>query len=275
MARIRTIKPDFFRHEGLQDLEIANPGLYPMMVFAGLWGHCDKAGRFVWNARMLKLDILPFLPFDMDRVLLVLEQAGFICKYEADGKEYGEIPSFSEHQRINGKEAQEPEKHPCNPENYSGSNGEAGETTGREGKGREKEGNGLRAPAFPCPEEVDPKVWGDFLDVRKMKKAPMSDTALSGIRREATKAGYSLQQAIEECCARNWQGFKAEWLAKKVNGNQSSAKPWFIDSSTAITAKGRELGVPDCDSFPDYRLAVFKAAGITPAMIKQAEADWK
>lgn len=270
MARIRTIKPDFFRHGGLQDLEAANPGLYPMMVFAGLWGHCDKAGRFVWDARMLKLDILPFLPFDMTEVLRVLEQAGFINKYEVNGKEYGEIPSFSEHQRINGKEAQEPEKHPSNPENQSGSNGEAQETTGREGKG--KEGKGLRTSAPVCPEEVNPRVWDDFMAVRKAKRSPLTDTALEAIRREAQKAGYTLQQAIEECCERNWQGFKAEWVAKKVNGKPVSAKPWFIDSSTAITAKGRELGVPDCDSFPEYRLKVFKAAGITAEMVKQAEA---
>lgn len=45
MARIRTIKPEFFRHEGLQDLEQANPGAYAMLVFAALWGHCDKHGR--------------------------------------------------------------------------------------------------------------------------------------------------------------------------------------------------------------------------------------
>ena len=44
MARIRTIKPEFFRHESLQDLEIANPGMYPMMVFEALWGHCDSKG---------------------------------------------------------------------------------------------------------------------------------------------------------------------------------------------------------------------------------------
>jgi hypothetical protein len=60
MARIRTVKPDFFRHEALQDLELANPGMYPMMVFQALWGHCDSKGRFEWKPRMLKLDILRF-----------------------------------------------------------------------------------------------------------------------------------------------------------------------------------------------------------------------
>lgn len=140
MARIRTIKPEFFRHEGLQDLEAANPGKYPMLVFAGLWGHCDKAGRFEWRPRTLKLDILPFLNFEISESLDLLVASGYVHRYSADGGEYGVIPSFRDHQRINGKESQEPEKYPGPPEQQPGSNGEAVEITGREGKGRE--GNG-------------------------------------------------------------------------------------------------------------------------------------
>lgn len=143
MARIRTIKPDFYRHEGLQDLEAANPGKYCMLVFSALWGHCDKAGRFEWRPRTLKLDILPFLAFDMADTLAALCEAGFVTKYEVDSKEYGLIKSFQEHQRINGKEAQEQEKYPKPPENKQGSNWEATgkHLPGQEGKGRE--GNGV------------------------------------------------------------------------------------------------------------------------------------
>jgi hypothetical protein len=100
MARIRNVKPEFFRHEGLQDLEQANPGKYPMLVFEGLWTKCDRQGVFEWKPRSLKLDILPFLPFDMEEVLGILEAAGFIKKYEAEGNAYGIIPSFLKHQKI-------------------------------------------------------------------------------------------------------------------------------------------------------------------------------
>jgi len=158
MARIRTVKPSFFRHEGLQDLEAANPGKYPMLVFEGLWGHCDKAGRFEWRPRMLKLDILPFLNFDMTETLNLLVASGFIRRYSADGGEYGVIPSFEDHQRINGKEAQEPEMYPAPPEtdseasvNKRGSTGEAVETTGREGKGRGREEDVGLAPDATMP----------------------------------------------------------------------------------------------------------------------------
>lgn len=138
MARIRTIKPEFFRHEQLQDAEIANPGAYVMLVFAGLWGHCDSKGRFEWRPRQLKLDILPFLDFQMAKTLEILRDIGMVKHYTISGKEYGEIASFEKHQRITGKEATEGEKHP----------GNNGETLGKdqsftnvqEGKGREEEG---------------------------------------------------------------------------------------------------------------------------------------
>jgi hypothetical protein len=100
MSRIRNVKPDFFRHEGLQDLERENAGKYPMFVFQGLWTKCDRQGVFEWRPRTLKLDILPFLDFKMEDTLKILEKAGFIKKYAIDGKEYGFISTFSKHQVI-------------------------------------------------------------------------------------------------------------------------------------------------------------------------------
>ena len=107
MPRIRTIKPEFFRHEELQDLETANPGKYCMLVFVGLWTQCDNQGVFPGSPRQLKLDILPFLDFDMDKTLTTLEHAKFLIRYAVGEKLYGMIPSFPNHQRFTGKEAGE------------------------------------------------------------------------------------------------------------------------------------------------------------------------
>jgi hypothetical protein len=161
MARIRTIKPDFFRHEVLQDLEAANPGRHVMLVFAALWGHCDKLGRFEWRPRQLKLDILPFLEFDMTETLTLLCQAGLLRRYEAEGKQYGLVETFEKHQRISGKEAQESK---CFPGPQEGSTGEAPEKLpgAQEGNGvQEQEGKGREsaasAPPTPSP-TVSPKL---------------------------------------------------------------------------------------------------------------------
>jgi hypothetical protein len=120
MPRIRTIKPEFFRHGELQDLEKEHPGFYPMLVFAALFGHCDKNGVFLWDERQLALDILPFLwrghtGDTLGKSLGILRDAGFVSLATADSqpkKRFGIIPTFPEHQRITGKEGQAPSKYP-------------------------------------------------------------------------------------------------------------------------------------------------------------------
>lgn len=67
------------------------------------------------------------------------------------------------------------------------------------------------------PVDVSDEVWGSFLIVRKTKSAAVTDLAMLGIRREAVKAGITLEQALTTCCERGWAGFKAEW----VQGQQS------------------------------------------------------
>jgi hypothetical protein len=62
------------------------------------------------------------------------------------------------------------------------------------------------------PEGLDPKVWQDFLAIRKAKRSPLTQTALEGIRREALKAGVSLEAGLRTCCERGWQSLKAEWI---------------------------------------------------------------
>lgn len=103
MARIRTIKPEFFRHHPLYVAEIEEK--LPMRVaFAGLWTSSDKAGRFKWNPDELKLDALPYDKVDFSRVLDALASRGFIVKYTSNGRDYGWIPGFERHQFINNRE---------------------------------------------------------------------------------------------------------------------------------------------------------------------------
>ena len=62
--------------------------------------------------------------------------------------------------------------------------------------------------------DVDDSVIKDFSTLRKQKKAPISETAVNGLRREAAIAGIDLQTAIIACCQNGWQGFKADWYQK-------------------------------------------------------------
>ena len=58
-------------------------------------------------------------------------------------------------------------------------------------------------------------TWNDYLKIRKAKKAPITETAIQALIREADKAGKSLSQAITICVENNWVGFKAEWESVK------------------------------------------------------------
>jgi len=65
------------------------------------------------------------------------------------------------------------------------------------------------------PDGVSERVFSDYLKLRKGLKAPVTETAIRGLEREANKAGLSLQNVMELCCQNGWRGFKADWIKEK------------------------------------------------------------
>jgi uncharacterized protein YdaU (DUF1376 family) len=59
---------------------------------------------------------------------------------------------------------------------------------------------------------VSDSVLNDFIKLRKGLKAPVTDTAIKGLKREGEKAGMTLEQVMSLCCQNGWRGFKAEWV---------------------------------------------------------------
>jgi uncharacterized protein YdaU (DUF1376 family) len=101
-----------------------------------------------------------------------------------------------------------------------------------------------------CPVNVEEQVWADFLALRKVKKAPMTVTALAGIMREADKANWSLNRAISECVARGWTGFKAEWVEAKQTFAQQAQD---IARTTVPSSSQRDPALAKLDE--DYKNA--------------------
>ncbi len=62
--------------------------------------------------------------------------------------------------------------------------------------------------------DVDDQVIKDFSTLRKQKKAPITESAIAGLRQQAALAGINLQAALIVCCQNGWQGFKADWYQK-------------------------------------------------------------
>jgi len=72
-----------------------------------------------------------------------------------------------------------------------------------------------KATVVATPEGVSQSVWDEFIAHRKAKKAKVTHLVIEGIAKEASKAGWSLEDALKETIVRNWQSFKAEWVAVK------------------------------------------------------------
>lgn len=71
-------------------------------------------------------------------------------------------------------------------------------------------------------ENIDEQLASDFIAIRKAKNAPLTQTALEGIQREANKAKLTLENVLRICIERNWQGFSASWLFESHNQTQST-----------------------------------------------------
>lgn len=76
----------------------------------------------------------------------------------------------------------------------------------------QKEQKKKTAPDGELFDGIDPVVVADFKALRNKLRAPVTKTAMAGIRREAQSAGLTVQEALAMCCERGWRGFKAEWL---------------------------------------------------------------
>lgn len=175
--RIRTIKPEFFLHEVLFELE-KSTGLPIRVAFIGLWCAADREGRFRWEPRKLGIQILPYDLIDFSRVLDALTTRGFVLKYASHSGEFGVIPSFARHQIINNREKLSEFPEPpeslvnqcfdaCITREPRDTEVEKDSLSGREGKGKEGNMEGKGKENSPPPA---PKVWAPSSDQVKVGK---------------------------------------------------------------------------------------------------------
>jgi hypothetical protein len=93
----------------------------------------------------------------------------------------------------------------------------------REEKRREEKKEQKTAPSVDLLDGVPEQVAQDFKQLRQRLRAPVTKTAMDGIKREAGKAGITLTAALEMCCERGWRGFKSEWVTNVAPMNATTA----------------------------------------------------
>lgn len=97
MARIRTVKPDFFTSE---DIVALTP--YARLLYVALWCEADREGRMTWKPATFKLRYFPGDELSINALCGELIDRGLVVKY---GEGLAWIPTFSEHQHVNPREA--------------------------------------------------------------------------------------------------------------------------------------------------------------------------
>lgn len=215
MARIRTIKPEFPQSESM-----GRVSRDARLCFVQMWTIADDSGRLRGNSRMLASLLFPYdndAPELIDGWLAELEQEGCINRYLADGSTYIEIANWLSHQKIDKPSASkipafdESSRVVANPRERSSE--DQGSRTKDQGPGTKEEGKRKRSPpTLPSPDDVDPQVWADWLQLRKAKSAPVTATVVDSARSEAIKAGVTLEAFLRIWCARGSQGLQADWL---------------------------------------------------------------
>ncbi|MCQ8240545.1 hypothetical protein [Rhizosaccharibacter radicis] len=94
MARIRSVHPSLWTDEAFLEL---SP--HAKLFIIALWNECDDGGAFQWKPKQLKVRLFGCDDLDVPALLLELERANFVRRYDADGAPFGAVRSFGKFQK--------------------------------------------------------------------------------------------------------------------------------------------------------------------------------
>lgn len=136
MARIRSIKPEFWSSEQVMECS-------PMarLLFIGLWNFCDDGGNHVASAKTVKAEIFPgddISSSDVQRMLDELSSNSLIAFYANGDKQYLHVTGWRKHQKIDRPTF----KHPPFSDDARRGLDESSPPEGKGEEGRGEEGKG-------------------------------------------------------------------------------------------------------------------------------------
>lgn len=99
MARIRTIKPHFFKSH-----DVAQLSYRARLTWIGLWTYVDDSGRGRDDARLIKGELWPLEDDvtwqDVEADLMELSRSAHVVRYTVDDRHFLAIPTWKDHQVI-------------------------------------------------------------------------------------------------------------------------------------------------------------------------------
>lgn len=138
MARIRSIKPEFFTSE-----QLAECSTNARLLFIGMWCFCDDNGVHPAQPMTLKMQVFPGDSFTKEQIngmVDELKSAGLLCEYDIDGKAYWRVTGWKKHQKIDRPSYKYPlpeSDEPSTSHRRTLDDGHPPESKGVEGKGKE------------------------------------------------------------------------------------------------------------------------------------------
>ncbi|MET7956364.1 hypothetical protein ABZT07_20650 [Streptomyces sp. NPDC005317] len=245
MARIRSIKPEFFT-----SLTIADLPLSTRLTFIGLWTYVDDNGVGPADPRLIRAAVWPLeeAPDILQRTredLQRLHAARLVSLYEHSGKPLVAVSGWSEHQKVSHPRkdrfprpedlSHAPDQHSSNPPEGSGGSPEDSQRTPEilrpeQGAGSREQGAGNGGESKPAA----PKNSGPRPDVEQVcehlaaviekgggKKPIVTDKWRNDIRLLLDRDEVTVDQAL---VAIDWAHADDFWQAHILSPNKLRAK---------------------------------------------------
>lgn len=131
MARIRTIKPDFWTDEKVTECSMS-----ARLLFIGIWNFADDNGNLQRSAKKVKMQVFPADAVECEPLIQELIAHGMLIEYSVSGDLFLHIKGFKKHQVINRPSKSNIPQPSLNDDSLSIP---GCLTDGKEGKGKEED----------------------------------------------------------------------------------------------------------------------------------------
>lgn len=274
MARIRTIKPEFWTDEDLSEVSAE-----AALLAIGLLNHADDEGYFSANPGLVKAAVFPIRETYRSTTVLIRElyAIGYLKLYlSTDGRRFGKITNFENHQVINKKKPskikalQVRDEYGIDtvplPEDYWGErkgkerkgNTHTNAGAGAHAKGDSDQDSGAngadQTPQEPTPPTADLTTLSTRIsDNWEPDKTTQDRIAINGLRTYATadeRLKFIAHQQAAGRIAADWGALWIKWLvtARAMNNGRRNETTERHSAGAGASAADRNAA-----SFADYQ----------------------
>jgi len=248
MARIRTIKPEFWVDDQIVELDYAT-----RLLFIGLWNFVDDEGYVEYKAKRIKMQIFPADSLDVSRMLTNLLEMGRLARFTSDQGDLLRVVNWDRHQKIShpsptrftgiqaGGSVNSPEPSGAFLISPDGSGLKGKERKGKEGKGTDLKASAssMLGPLFEqawehWPKKVEKKTAREkfFIAARKIDPQVLLEHVVQFGDAYAATTERQFVPALGVWLARE------RWTDDLPVGQQKQTK---TDQALSILEMGRQL----------------------------------